>query len=103
MGWASASPSFLAGWWARYGGPRLVWPWEMTVTRLKAVLLCCHFTTCLWPFCLYLFVVAAEGSAQGCGRALPQSYHPARCVSVFCVVVVEYTVVASSEAASIGF
>lgn len=21
VGWASASPSFLAGWWARYGGP----------------------------------------------------------------------------------
>lgn len=32
---------------------------------------------------LFVFVVAAEGSAQGCGRALPPSYHPARCVRIF--------------------
>jgi hypothetical protein len=55
------------------------------------------------PFCLCLSVVAAEGSAQSCGRALPLSYHPAQCMSVFCMIVVESTVVVSSEAASIGY
>lgn len=62
-----------------------------------------HFTTCLWPFCFWVFfflLVVAKGSALDCGRAIAQPL-VYRCF-YFCVVVVEITVMFSAEAASSG-